>query len=1396
MTDSDDLTGRMASLSEERRALLLKRLRGKQKETEAVGIPGQSHVDPLPLSYTQQRVWFLQQLYPDTRAYNMAEAWRVKGSLDLAALQQALNEVVSQQASLRTSFIVAEDGHPLQKIAPEARLDVSVQDISPLPQKVRQLELQTLVLQEGNFAFDLSNGPLVRLSVIRLDDREHVLLLTFHHIITDEWSNDIFWRALKNAYAAVLAGEPSRLPELPIQYADYAVWQREQVRDGSLDSQQEYWQKQLGGQLPLLQLPADHPRPAGQSLRGGVLRRMLAPGLLQGLQSLSQEEGTTLFMTLLAAFQVLLYRYSGQEDILVGTPIANRQRPETKDVMGMFINTAVMRGDLSGNPSFRRFLGQVRQVALEGLANQDLPFDLLVQNMHPERDLSYNPLFQSMFVYRADDESRALPGLDFERIAIDRGVSKFDLTLFAGEEDGALFTALEFSSDLFEPPTAERLLDHWQALLVAIVGDPDAPVDTLSFLTPGEAGRLLEMGRGAALPLPDQRCLHEQIGEVALRNPDQTAVVGSDTTFTYAELNARSDKLAHCLIDRGVIPGTPVGLFIERSAEMLVGILGILKAGGAYVPLEPAYPGERIAFALQDTGASVVVTQSHLLERLPAGEALVITLDEDLNRASSAPATSPKTALTLDDPAYIIHTSGSTGTPKGVVVTHRNLLASTMARDAYYGSPVERFLLLSSFAFDSSVAGIFWTLAGGGTLVLPEPDGEKDVHKLASIIAREAVTHTLALPALYRLLLSYAPHGSLDSMQVVIVAGEACPPDLGQVHYRHLPHASLYNEYGPTEATVWCTVHHLSSINNQAPVPIGRPIPGSRIYILDSRRQPVPVGLPGELYVGGAGVTPGYLNNPQLTAKRFLELDLAEYQVRDRVYRTGDLAFWQPDGEIGFLGRVDNQVKIRGFRIEPGEIETILQAHPAVHEAAVTLWQNLAGESSAEKSLIAYVVSGGRESDGLINESKLQAFLGDQLPNYMVPRQIIFLQSLPRHPNGKLDRSRLPSPQLDRSSDSALVPPQTEQEKTLARIWSEVLGLSEVGIEDNFFALGGDSISSIRVVASARQQGINITPRQFLQEQTIARILSVSAAAKTPAEEDQDVRENPLLLPVNEEGDRPPFFYAHGVFGDIASLTNVIPLLDADQPIYGLQAIGLNPDLAPDRSIEQMAARYVEAIRQVQPKGPYYLGGFCFGGVLAYEIARQFEQIGEHTALLAIIEGSAPRQFHRQASLFNPQRMRIAWFTTTYWAGGYEAYGGRRLGARIQSRLNNDPAPGSAYYNGRDDQNVEFDNMADYDANRPEIHFKLREINREAVDAYIPQPINGRVTLIRARHLRLGHALFGEIDPERGWGSLARSGVSIRFVDGTHEGILKPPHAAQLARELQEVLIEANNQNP
>jgi amino acid adenylation domain-containing protein len=904
----------------------------------------------------------------------------------------------------------------------------------------------------------------------------------------------------------------------------------------------------------------------------------------------------------------------------------------------------------------------------------------------------------------------------------------------------------------------------------------------IPMLDKSEMEQLLVLWNRTDSPIVPDDPLFKSVAKHAARSPNATAVIAQDKVLTYAQLDSRANQLANYLIENGIGPGTAVGLYVERSTSMLVGIIGIQRAGGAYVPLDPAYPAERIALILEDAQIPVIVAQMDIIGQLPALDAEIIELDSSYECLDGVSTVAPNTVVTLDDLAYIIYTSGSTGKPKGVMVTQRNLLASTMAREAYYEEPVRRYLLLSSFAFDSSVAGIFWTLASGGALVLPAPDDEKDVRKLASLIANEKVTHTLSLPSLYRLLLAYAPPGSLESLQVVIVAGEACPPDMGERHFALLPETGLYNEYGPTEATVWCSVYNLPREGDGGPVPIGRPIANTKLFILDQREQPVPIGVPGELCVGGACLTAGYWNNAELTADRYPTLAFEGHKEIGRVYRTGDLARWRADGQIEYLGRVDNQVKIRGFRVELGEIEALLLRHPDVEEAVATV-QELPGlNGSAERILVAYATGAWSEQGTNGEAAQLQAYLSERLPEYMVPRQVVWLPEMPHTPNGKVDRNRLPQSQIERDGKRPFIAPRNAVEETLVRIWREILRLPEIGIEDKFFELGGDSLKLIQVIARAGQEGLELAPRQLLEGQTIKGLAAIAANGVGPSKE-------PVLIPLNQEGTKSPVFFVHGISGSVVWLTNVLPLLKLDQPTFGLQSVGLQSGNEPDTSIEAMATRYLESVRRLQPSGPYYFGGFCFGGIVAYEMARQLEQLGERTALLAIIDAFPSQTVRRKRPLYDPLRLRIIRESAPYWFRGYKALGGwQRLRSRIFSKFDWDPGP-------QPDPDFEFeilaelDYMADYLATRREIQLQINDVNRRAQYEYEPQAYGGQITLFYPRLLGVGQALFGPIDPQREWSSLAKDGVSIRYVESSHVNLLRKPFVSDLAAQLNDALL-------
>ena len=928
MGEPDPIFPGRDTLSAAKQALLEQRLRGRLPGSPPAAVAPRPASEADVLSPGQERLWFLHQLDPESAAYNMYQAMRIQGPLDSDILEQSLNAVAERHQVLRTA-IEAREGKATPVVASDIHLPLARIDLASLPEAERMARARELATEEVSRPFDLRTAPLIRARLLRLAPADHLLVVTMHHIVADEWSLGILWRELAAFYGAPPSGGPADLPQ---QYADFAAWQRARTEAPEVKRQLAFWRERLGGELPALRLPTDRPRPVRQSRRGAMELLTLSAATAEALRQLGRREGATAFVLLLAAFNTLLHRYTGEADLLVGAPVTMRSRPELEGLIGFFVNTLVIRSDLSGDPSFVEVVRRVRGTVLEALANQEAPFEVLVDELKPERRPSHNPLFQVMFVLQQEPAPSSLsPDLRLQPFPVNAGAAKFDLTLFATESQAGLELAFEYSTDLFERATIRRMLEHLRVLLEGIAADPDRRVSQLPLLPEWERKQVLLEWNATRSVEPADACIHRWFEVQASRTPDAAAVFWDGGELSYRDLNARANTLAHHLRSLGVGPEVCVGLCVERSPDMLVGILGILKAGGAYVPLDPEYPEARLRFALQDTGAPVVLTQRWLVERLPQTGARIVCLDAD--EWTTGTAVGPCRSAP-DDLAYVIYTSGSTGLPRGVLVSHRNLAHSTRARLACYPKAPERFLLLPSLAFDSSVAGIFWTLCTGGTLVLPRQRAEQDVHELAELISHRQVTHTLCLPALYELILEHAVPTQLASLDTVIVAGEACPPSLPRRHRERLPGTLLFNEYGPPEATVWSTAYQVPPDFDAPRVPIGRPIADSRSYVLDAHRQPLPVGVAGELYIGGAGVARGYLGRPDATAERFIP-DPFGGEPGARLYRTGDLVRWLRDGNLEFLGRTDQQLKIRGHRIEPGEIEAALRQHPGVRESVV-----------------------------------------------------------------------------------------------------------------------------------------------------------------------------------------------------------------------------------------------------------------------------------------------------------------------------------------------------------------------------------------------------------------------------------------------------------------------------
>ncbi|MDB9527422.1 amino acid adenylation domain-containing protein [Oscillatoria sp. CS-180] len=1089
---------KLADLPVQKRSVFLKRLQQAGIDLATLPIlPVDRQKTALPLSFSQQRLWFLDQLSTGT-TYNESLALTIGGDLQISLLHRSLMAVAQRHEILRTNFKSVK-GSPMQVIAPHAIVPLSVIDLQGLADPVKSSQMQRLVAAEVDRPFDLSCDPLLRVLLIKLEAELHVLVLATHHIVSDGWSTGILVREVKYFYGALLSGRSSPLPELKIQYADFAYWQQQWLQEERLKSHLHYWQQQLAGAPPLLTLPTDHPRPAVQKLRGAWHAFALPKELTDRLKVLGQRSEATLFMTLLAAFAVLLSRYSRQTDLVIGAPIANRNRPELESLIGVFVNTLALRIDLQGNPEFQTLLSRVREVALAAYAHQDVPFEQVVEALRPERSLDHAPLFQvALTLQNTPMGQLESPGLSFAPLETPNIHTRFDLVLLMHETETALSGVWEYDRDLFEASTIQRMADHFQSLLEAIVAQPTQLISDLPFLSTSERQQLLVAWNDTTVKTPSPQYLHQRLEAQAERTPDAVALVFENQQLTYQALNEAANQLAHCLQRRGVGPEVLVGLCVERSLAMVVGLLGILKAGGAYVPLDPDYPSDRLAFILADTQLSIVVTHQSTAPKLPPSAAQFVCLDDDWATISRYRRSNPNLPIRASHLAYVIYTSGSTGTPKGVLLTHQGLSNLAIAQQHSFDlTPQSCILQFASLNFDASIWEIAMALCSGAKLCIGTADSLLPGATLRRQLQQHSITHVTLPPSA----LAVMPTEPLPTLKTLIVAGEACSSKLAT---QWSSNRHFFNAYGPTESTVCATVAEV--IDGERPLTIGQAIANTQIYILDSYLNPVPVGVPGELYIGGEGLARGYLNRPALTADRFIPNPFS-VELGHRLYRTGDLACYQPEGNIKFLGRVDDQAKIRGFRIEPGEIEAWLHRDPQVQESVVVCSKDLAGH----QRLVAYVASASSPPP---TPATLRRFLKQHLPDYMVPSAFVTLAALPKMPNGKVDRAALPVPETETLMRSAKYEaPRSDVEQTLANIWSQVLGIAEISIHDNFFELGGHSLLATQVISQILSTlAVDVPLRHLFESPTIAELSDLMATLQPQA-----IAQVAPILPISRE---------------------------------------------------------------------------------------------------------------------------------------------------------------------------------------------------------------------------------------------------------------------------------------
>lgn len=1349
--------------AEAKRALLAERLRAAAGETRVV-----------PLSFAQQRLWFLDQLHPGSPLYNIPVVLRLKGKLEFSALKRAVETIVERHESLRTRFI-CRDGEPAQLVDDSMVFKMDVIDLAARPEMEREQTAHEIVVREISTPFNLSTGPLLRVRLIRLTSDEHLLAINMHHIVSDEWSLKVLFRELAELYTAFAKGKPSSLSELAIQYPDYALWQREWLQGQVLEQQLDYWRKQLADAPAPLELPGDRTRPAECTLRGAREIRMLPRDTAPLVRSLAEQHGATTFMVLLAAFNTLLHRYTQHEDIIVGSPIAGRNRIEAEELIGFFVNTLALRTSLAGNPTFTELLGRIRETTLEAFAHQDLPFEKLVEELHPDRNGSHLQFSQIMFAVQG-------AGLDQVRMAdlamrfedVHNSTAKFDITFILQETAEGYKVSVEYYTDLFERATIQRLLDHFEVLLAGILANPQQRLSELPLLTETERHELLVKWNDTRTSYPRDKSIAELFEAQVSRTPNAVAAVFGIETATYRELNARANQLARYLQKAGAGPGTSVALCVERSVEMIVAMLAILKAGAAYVPLDPAYPKDRLAFMLADSCAPLLLIQQQLLERMPRDSSKIICLDSDWELVARESRENPPNVATPESLAYVIYTSGSTGNPKGVTVPHRAIVRLVRNTNYIQLTPDDRIAQASNASFDAATFEVWGALLNGARVVGVTKEVTLSPRDFACELREQKITALFLTTALFNQLASEAP-GAFEHVGTVMFGGEAVDPKWVRAVLRDRPPQRLLHVYGPTENTTFSSWHQVKHVVDGAvTIPIGAPIANTQFYVLDRHMRALPVGVPGELYVGGDGLATGYWNRPELTAEKFVRNPFSADGDDARLYRTGDLVRWLADGTIEFIGRIDRQVKIRGFRVELGEIETVLSQHPAVHECAVTFVANGTGH----KRLVAYCVADERRS---ANATELRGFLREKLPDYMVPAVFVPLTSLPLTPNGKVDRNALPAPDHARPAlERKYASPRDAVEQELTRIWEGVLGVHPIGIEDKFFDLGGHSLLAVRVIAQIEKAfGRKLRLATIFQAQTIEQLAAIIR---------EEIKESSptagaSLVEIQSRGSRSPLFFVHGAGGGMFwGYANLSRHLGADQPVYGLKSRGLDGcEELP--TVEAMAAQYLEDIRAVQPRGPYCIGGYCFGGNVAFEMARQLKEQGEEVAFLALINCAPPNSRYTRIT-WTPRWFLRFFRNLLFWAKYFYQWSGPQRREFFRWKFETLRNKLSRLF-GRSEAGMrqvhvgDFVDLSSYSAEQR----RLWEAHLKALVNFHPRRFEGTVHLFRTS----AHPLLCSFDHDYGWSEFARD-AKVSALAGAHEKILEEPGVAALAAEVKKCL--------
>ncbi|MCT7951959.1 amino acid adenylation domain-containing protein [Ancylothrix sp. C2] len=1317
-----------------------------------------------PASFAQNRLWFLNQLAPANPFYNVTAGLQITGPLNITALQQTLNEIIRRHETLRTTFVM-QNGQLLQLIHPNLTLPLPIINLQNIPATEQQKQTQKIATEEAKKPFDLATGPLFKTTLLQLSEAQFILLLNLHHIVADGWSIGVLIQEFATLYTNFQKNQPLTLPQLPLQYADFSEWQRQYLQGEILETQLNYWQQKLKEITPL-NLPTDRPRPPLPTYKGAKQHLTLSPPLTQALKTLSRQQNVTLFVTLLAAFKTLLYRYTQQEDITIGSPIANRNQSEIEPLIGFFVNSLVLRTNLTGNPTFQELLNRVKQTTIEAYTHQDLPFEKLVEKLQPERDPSRNPLFQISFsLQNTPIQTLQLPELTLQPLEIETGTAKLDLEFHIWEELEIIKCQIIYSTDLFNQNTIARMAEHFQTLLQAIAAHPNQPLSHLQILAPDEQHQILiKFNQNQFQPTTpnNQKLFHQHFETQVEKAPEAVAIVWENQQITYRQLNNKANQIAHHLQKLGVLPDVLVGICLERSPELIAALLGILKAGGGYLPLDPNYPEDRLKFILEDTQISLLITHSSLaptfnhIEENKKTKLSIICIDKPLEKTTQK---NPTTNLTPDNLAYVIYTSGSTGTPKGVLIEHRGLNNLIQAQKQIFNpQPHHRILQFASLSFDASIFEIVMALANGATLYLGKKESLLPGQPLISFLKRHSITHITLPPAVLKLL----PNDELPALQTIICAGETCTPDIVK---KWATNRTFINAYGPTETTVWASFAEI--IDTSKNPPIGRPIPNTKLYILDKNLQPVPVGIPGELYISGAGVARGYLNRPALTAEKFISLS-PPFPIPNSpspIYKTGDLARYLPDGNIEFLGRIDQQVKIRGHRIELEEIETLLTQHPNIKQTAVIVLEN----PDSNKRLIAYTT---HHQFPAPSPQELRNFLKEKLPQFMLPNTFICIDSFPLNSNGKIDRHRLTSPEFfnNTSDNKTFIAPRTPAEINLAKIWAEILNTQQISITDNFFEAGGDSLTAVKLLDQIRTTFNRDFPLSFLFLNP-----TLEALAKTLTLEKPNLSWSPLV-PLQTQGKKPPFFCVHPIFGVVFPYYELAFHLGKNQPFYALQPKGIDGRHPPLTTIEEMAAFYIQAMQTVQPKGPYYIGGWSFGGLVAFEMAQQLQKAGEKIALLALLDTQAPVSTNKP-SLWQSCKFLFTTVSRYIWPFFLDYFSLTTLSDNPKNKKSALKFSQILNLISNDSKQQIFRELA----LRP--IFPVFWANNQATLNYTPEIYPNRITLFKSNQESLNNT-----DSTLGWSHLTTERVDILEIPGNHLTMVRKPHVKILAEQLKKCM--------